>query len=180
MANQIGGGLSPRVRGNLAITPSSTPRTRSIPARAGEPGPVMASFNPARVYPRACGGTLVPFRLADNPSGLSPRVRGNRCPPSFGRARASVYPRACGGTPLCIPAAPTIIGLSPRVRGNRTATPLTGRTRRSIPARAGEPPSYTHSRTTQWVYPRACGGIACHDTHSSVSAGLSPRVRGNP
>ena len=72
----------------------------------------------ARVYPRACGGTL-PFLLHPAPvMGLSPRVRGNLT--VFGTphvhfgsipARAGeldgvwyascalrVYPRACGGT----------------------------------------------------------------------------------
>ena len=55
--------------------------------------------------------------------------------------------------------------------------------RRSIPARAGEPgysSSMTHDMEGE-VYPRACGGTKSHDDlRTRVSFGLSPRVRGNP
>ena len=51
------GGLSPRVRGNRNPHPSRQGRRRSIPARAGEPGPEACRQWCSRVYPRACGGT---------------------------------------------------------------------------------------------------------------------------
>ena len=73
------------------------------------------------------------------PSGLSPRVRGNRArypaTPSLcrsipacagepavgypGRLTQWVYPRVCGGTNLRSAVLLLIRGLSPRVRGNR-------------------------------------------------------------
>ena len=71
-------GLSPRVRGNRAVCLLDPPLRRSIPARAGEPGASPFSTNTATVYPRACGGTKLPFRWAAGITGLSPRVRGNR------------------------------------------------------------------------------------------------------
>ena len=70
-------GLSPRVRGNLDRNLLHIERHRSIPACAGEPHyghiPVLC----VRVYPRVCGGTQYPCRLAFVVRGLSPRVRGN-------------------------------------------------------------------------------------------------------
>ena len=50
-------GLSPRVRGNLAVNADGVAVQRSIPACAGEPdlGPGWAGDS--RVYPRVCGGT---------------------------------------------------------------------------------------------------------------------------
>ena len=53
----VGGGLSPRVRGN---PPARTPRLyahRSIPACAGEPRAGPDYGGPGAVYPRVCGGT---------------------------------------------------------------------------------------------------------------------------
>ena len=70
-------GLSPRVRGNLTITTITVARAGSIPARAGEPVPMYPRRIPARVYPRACGGTQELPRLPLRSEGLSPRVRGN-------------------------------------------------------------------------------------------------------
>ena len=94
------GGLSPRVRGNLEFLQQVYPRvcggnacsarSRSIPACAGEPSPARC---------RLCR------------RGLSPRVRGNRTPPS---------------------------GLSPRVRGNLAGVHGLLWYQRSIPACAGE------------------------------------------
>ena len=70
-------------------------------------------------------------------------------------------------------------GLSPRVRGNPHLRLPQLRTRGSIPACAGEPPTAGKSQPAGMVYPRVCGGTrqALHflDSHG----GLSPRVRGN-
>ena len=71
-------------------------------------------------------------------------------------------------------------GLSPRVRGNQRAVPSAFRVGRSIPARAGEPPSPAASREIRRVYPRACGGTDAGRAGIRRDAGLSPRVRGNP
>ena len=131
-------GLSPRVRGNPLHFPGVVSRSRSIPACAGEPGPVKLLRGAIRVYPRVCGGTLVKSLLATIFDGLSPRVRGNLHQP---------HRRQVGG--------------------------------RSIPACAGEPRVTATRCTFPTVYPRVCGGTLARPSLLTMSAGLSPRVRGN-
>ena len=52
-------GLSPRVRGNPEYALHRPGEPGSIPARAGEPLMSMGTVDSVRVYPRACGGTLL-------------------------------------------------------------------------------------------------------------------------
>ncbi len=192
-------GLSPRVRGNPRSARARSRTSGSIPARAGEPGSHPTSCRSARVYPRACGGTM-PSRsgLADLP-GLSPRVRGNHYPPvrivvsvRSIPARAGepyrrstrcrppgVYLRACGGTPQSIGGGPLGYGLSPRVRGNRRSEGGIPWHEGSIPARAGEPGLGDGGVDLLQVYPRACGGTVVDQKKRFNHYGLSPRVRGN-
>ena len=192
-------GLSPRVRGNLVAIVGIHTSTRSIPARAGEPGECRRSPRARRVYPRACGGTAEARRRDQISEGLSPRVRGNliaRVPCSASKrsipARAGeprrpgaatryrrVYPRACGGTSLRGFLAAPANGLSPRVRGNQTCDSRWLRRGGSIPARAGEPRRRRAPAQWAWVYPRACGGTSCCSCPPASAGGLSPRVRGN-
>ena len=111
-------GLSPRVRGNPCHPASSIAMMRSIPACAGEPEAGWHVRQDYWVYPRVCGGTLYPARIAACVAGLSPRVRGNlnalvhvrrvrgSIPACAGEPTYSsgvktsqeVYPRVCGGT----------------------------------------------------------------------------------
>ena len=195
----IGSGLSPRVRGNLGKAELGEFWIGSIPACAGEPFAPSLLVCRSRVYPRVCGGTL-PFRLRGSRlSGLSPRVRGNlhffstlstilgSIPACAGEPRRRfeerqcrrVYPRVCGGTWLPKFVSTVMTGLSPRVRGNLEGTldvrPRAG----SIPACAGEPAKRPSERLTERVYPRVCGGTWSESCSLAISAGLSPRVRGN-
>ena len=71
-------------------------------------------------------------------------------------------------------------GLSPRVRGNRTDIEIIRKGKGSIPARAGEPSCDAFQPRGSGVYPRACGGTCRKSRAHRASAGLSPRVRGNP
>ena len=89
-------GLSPRVRGNHYDNAPEVTQSRSIPARAGEPGRSFRVAPTCKVYPRACGEPKIFF-----------------VPPGDGW----VYPRACGGTLLADNNTSTEEGLSPRVRG---------------------------------------------------------------
>ena len=50
----------------------------------------------------------------------------------------------------------------------------------SIPAHAGEPLCTLVEAVFQGVYPRACGGTLDAHLRPLESAGLSPRMRGNP
>ena len=54
---QLGEGLSPRLRGNLAGEIALLQVLRSIPAPAGEPPLANQRQQSEEVYPRACGGT---------------------------------------------------------------------------------------------------------------------------
>ena len=195
----FGGGLSPRVRGNLLGECYNFIANRSIPACAGES--LTRNFERLKkeVYPRVCGGIDQYSLLWRFLSGLSPRVRGNPLylfsPSSFLRSipacagesdlipspgvNSPVYPRVCGGIMV---AGMTIFisgGLSPRVRGNLSRYLFSESCIGSIPACAGE--SYLTPRPASGaeVYPRVCGGITLDPARSSLHTGLSPRVRGN-
>ena len=132
-------GLSPRVRGNRAVSVRQAVGARSIPACAGEPRSRRSCRAAPTVYPRVCGGTGAIAGAQPAEYGLSPRVRGNRIdrivtnsaagsiPACAGEpgarpsrpARGGVYPRVCGGTPHPRRQYHRDVGLSPRVRGNR-------------------------------------------------------------
>ena len=71
-------GLSPRVRGNRDPVAEVGNIIGSIPACAGEPRVSRSAVTSARVYPRVCGGTVMPTATSRRAAGLSPRVRGNR------------------------------------------------------------------------------------------------------
>ncbi len=192
-------GLSPRVRGNLQHQVLVAEWCGSIPARAGEPSIRAHPGVYGWVYPRACGGTSHPHGRRGIDTGLSPRVRGNPVgertqyvvggsiparagePPTSAPAAAPsrVYPRACGGTVDGDPRPVARSGLSPRVRGNRPWVPKCRVSRRSIPARAGEPVRVLKITKCSGVYPRACGGTIRTAAALATGQGLSPRVRGN-
>ena len=173
-----GGGLSPRVRGNLHVLSQPELRQRSIPACAGEPEvrAVVQLFH--EVYPRVCGGTRPCGRLLCPKRGLSPRVRGNlkigtqlgkserSIPACAGEPRLwlgwmeeqAVYPRVCGGTRNRGRRAGRNRGLSPRVRGNLREETDPKVWKGSIPACAGEPKAKNAKAIAARVYPRVCGG----------------------
>ena len=94
--------------------------------------------------------------------------------------RRRVYPRVCGGTRRAMTAVVRSPGLSPRVRGNLVCYCFIGCCYWSIPACAGEPRRPRRLCRAIQVYPRVCGGTACHDPQRGCCPGLSPRVRGNP
>ena len=92
---------------------------------------------------------------------------------------AGVYPRACGGTMEEIRARRKAGGLSPRMRGNPFDHVRGEAVLGSIPAHAGEPPASVPEAAIRGVYPRACGGTTPQWSPPVLSAGLSPRMRGN-
>ena len=111
-------GLSPRGRGNPQQRRGGAVERRSIPAWAGEPGPVYLLPLPPTVYPRVGGGTGGSKDDLVNAIGLSPRGRGNRTLGQVHHFRP---------------------GLSPRGRGNLIGNLRGEPAARSIPAWAGEP-----------------------------------------
>ena len=193
-------GLSPRVRGNRLSCMPITCGRGSIPACAGEPCGLPTAFCGRPVYPRVCGGTPgQPGPVMFRP-GLSPRVRGNlrdagraeirigsipACAgePAIrqpGQSIVKVYPRVCGGTVRRAFRSVLLKGLSPRVRGNQSGVTNRAAAIGSIPACAGEPTKSGAADYAARVYPRVCGGTSARRAKQDTSAGLSPRVRGNP
>ena len=188
------------MRGNQEAKGRDADSRRSIPACAGEPRTRLPRRSTFQVYPRVCGGTACPPLGGSRGNGLSPRVRGN--PPGNAPDRiaarsipacageplrsatfvyaAAVYPRVCGGTIVVNAVVVAAHGLSPRVRGNRKRTIVEARRVWSIPACAGEPMALRHEDYLDEVYPRVCGGTDPSPPQVTHSAGLSPRVRGNP
>ena len=71
-------GLSPRVRGNHLPGLICLYKLRPIPACAGQPRASSGEPWQHRAYPRVCGATRDEMVNKPVPSGLSPRVRGNR------------------------------------------------------------------------------------------------------
>ncbi len=93
--------------------------------------------------------------------------------------KITVYPRECGGTRHYRRDSHHVGGLSPRVRGNRVRDTLASIPLGSIPASAGEPITSTITGFASEVYPRECGGTLTTTLPSTITKGLSPRVRGN-
>ena len=193
------GGLSPRIRGNLALVDGTRLAVGSIPAHTGEPWCRRDRRIGCRVYPRAYGGTTALMVPAVRRRGLSPRIRGNHLgasawpswtrsiPAHTGEPRVrglpaysqTVYPRAYGGTesegsPILRP-----WGLSPRIRGNRGCLGRSAGSGGSIPAHTGEPSWDSLWPVVFRVYPRAYGGTTDRSLSYPCGSGLSPRIRGN-
>ena len=173
-------GLSPRMRGNLDGQALLLADPGSIPAHAGEPGRRRRRPGRSRVYPRACGGTLIAHGVYALDRGLSPRMRGNllvsgvvprgrgSIPAHAGEPSTSprelrttrVYPRACGGTGAPLSSSILPMGLSPRMRGNQYELA------RELPVKR--------------VYPRACGGTLYARGGGVENRGSIPAHAGEP
>ena len=134
-------GLSPRLRGNHYSHNAQDLFVRSIPALAGEPLHFGNGASHRRVYPRACGGTSAHSWANSGLSGLSPRLRGNRCCRMVQNHGCWSIPALAGEPGRDAPARPTRHGLSPRLRGNPPIQIAYLGKERSIPALAGEPVS---------------------------------------
>ena len=76
----VGGGLSPRGRGNPTIVGRPCGSVGSIPAWAGKPAAAEAWQVMQEVYPRVGGETVPVAAHVLECSGLSPRGRGNPPP----------------------------------------------------------------------------------------------------
>ena len=136
--NILSMGLSPRMRGNHVLRRARDAAEGSIPTHAGKPSCGCTERSTARVYPHACGETMVPPSATSRMRGLSPRMRGNQVldneascgegsiPTHAGKPTGApnsaeagrVYPHACGETWILNLGTAADEGLSPRMRGN--------------------------------------------------------------
>ena len=151
-------GPSPRVRGSLSVRRVHHEGMGSIPARAGEPW-----ASPVR----------------DDLRGSIPARAGEPSPSSSQSMTAWVHPRACGGARPRRRVVVAEPGPSPRVRGSQRLHLRTRPRQRSIPARAGEPPTAGCGAACKAVHPRACGGARTGTARTASMTGPSPRVRGS-
>ena len=170
-------GSSPRVRGTRTPFDLECIELRFIPACAGNAWskPVKASSIP--VHPRVCGERLIRRCKLPGDFGSSPRVRGtliNAAAPAFkarfipacaGNAnhvckicfQLTVHPRVCGERIYTVKYYLSDYGSSPRVRGTLCIIRQAKRSKRFIPACAG---NAKKGKTLFWVgpvHPRVCG-----------------------
>ncbi len=191
-------GLSPRLRGTEYVYAYVCILCRFIPAPAGNGRPCRSWWRERAVYPRACGERRRKSVSVGSAAGLSPRLRGTGLVCSAGirlsrfipapagngpksarpTSKPAVYPRACGERWLIETSVLANTGLSPRLRGTACSRSAACRTRRFIPAPAGNGWQRHAGRCVRPVYPRACGERAPNIVEGGALIGLSPRLRG--
>ena len=71
-------GLSPLARGNPYAGRHEKAASGPIPARTGQPLPMLALWCPRGAYPRSHGATAAPRAKTFSTTGLSPLARGNQ------------------------------------------------------------------------------------------------------
>ena len=191
-------GSSPRVRGTPLGYSKQRGVVRFIPACAGNTSDF--SFPPSYlpVHPRVCGEHRYDRACSQCPFGSSPRVRGTPIRHSLPRARLrfipacagntcatvgraehmAVHPRVCGEHTRYGVTADPGTGSSPRVRGTRLVRFDAGRSRRFIPACAGNTFATAPRPPATPVHPRVCGEHSLNLHVPAPTLGSSPRVRG--
>ena len=107
-----------------------------------------------------------------------PAPAGNTAGAALALTVEAVHPRACGehATPCCSPSPQR--GSSPRLRGTRAPRPHSERSRRFIPAPAGNTSAETSTEPRYPVHPRACGEHKQCRHDGGQANGSSPRLRG--
>ncbi len=191
-------GSSPRVRGTLALLITQINGWRFIPAGAGNTSETPRRCMLRAVHPRGCGEHLkMPF-FKSSFNGSSPRVRGTLSHPdsidqirrfipagagntlvkALAATKGAVHPRGCGEHVVRPPVWLLVPGSSPRVRGTLSSCWLPGRTRRFIPAGAGNTHSIENCGLEASVHPRGCGEHQFSTFNRLRRFGSSPRVRG--
>ena len=133
-------------------------------------------------------------------AGSSPRLRGTRCGPPFGRAGRGIIPALAGSTPWSAeirqrsrdhPRAcgehffdGAIVkggaGSSPRLRGTQGGPALSDARARIIPALAGNTHRQVRCSHGMGDHPRACGEHHTLPLKYGPFVGSSPRLRGTP
>ena len=171
-------GPSPRVRGIPDPESWRYELHGSIPARAGNPRRRPPRRPHSAVHPRACGESSGPVRPEHSRLGSIPARAGNPFALDLADRIARVHPRACGESIRGDDGRAAALGPSPRVRGIRWRRRGERETKRSIPARAGNPRAVGREGVAVRVHPRACGESILRPGVYVQDSGPSPRVRG--
>ena len=193
-------GSSPHMRGTLAHLLPSADELRFIPAWAGNARCPVAAETSSTVHPRIRGERHLVTRMDPCQDGSSPHVRGTPTAPEAETLRSRFIP-ACAGNahPLraCIrcqsvhprmreertrgrPISEERIGSSPHTRGTRRPRVRSHKTRRFIPACAGNAAGADPRTGPASVHPRMRGERVRWAAAPSSISGSSPHVRGMP
>ena len=193
-------GSSPRARGTPYCVAIRMVVDRFIPACAGNTTRPACPPTPRSVHPRVRGEHITGADASLNPNGSSPRARGTQNAPGRGelhdrfipacagntwwsrrsRRAEPVHPRVRGEHYLSMPSSARTPGSSPRARGTPSCATCNCRSRRFIPACAGNTPATTTQTATSAVHPRVRGEHSPPCDRQDVGAGSSPRARGTP
>ena len=129
-------GSSPRVRGKPPSMPVAVPRTRIIPARAGQTAWRFRWCRSFADHPRACGANhFFPFCIFFR---IIPARAGQTALSSGLTSDSPDHPRACGANVMARSWPMSTSGSSPRVRGKLIVFFGHDWSVRIIPARAGQ------------------------------------------
>ena len=109
---------------------------------------------------------------------IIPAHAGQTTSRSRSRCPRSDHPRACGANPVLGDFRGRDDGSSPRMRGKRTEEWGRHRSRRIIPAHAGQTTSGLPGSVTSSDHPRACGANTGFIVFEGGVSGSSPRMRG--
>ncbi|RYP99498.1 hypothetical protein PG22506_1225 [Bifidobacterium pseudolongum subsp. globosum] len=158
VADTIGAGSSPRMRGKRRAGRAVTSHRRIIPAHAGQTGRLESKHFQVADHPRACGANCRSDIPPHGGIGSSPRMRGKlffdtalfslvRIIPAHAgqtirllllRVYRSDHPRACGANAAHCGKPAFGYGSSPRMRGKRAQQAGEYVRHRIIPAHAGQ------------------------------------------
>ena len=191
-------GSSPRMRGTYLSTHVCRRPGRFIPAYAGNMPPIDISTTKGSVHPRVCGEHDTSTGRVVDSAGSSPRMRGTlnaacaiadhcRFIPAYAgnmlkmarrTSRLPVHPRVCGEHSAMTGLLGLLAGSSPRMRGTWNPRCQFGKSRRFIPAYAGNMNWQGNIGFPWTVHPRVCGEHIYPFPLSSIFIGSSPRMRG--
>ena len=192
-------GSSPRMRGSLHMFSFPLKQKGIIPAHAGLTARLLASGDPCRDHPRACGAHVERPALMQRPSGSSPRMRGSLGSRAVMRAERGIipahagltnverhcgrrygdHPRACGAHIHNGDARLDVVGSSPRMRGSRPSAGIRNPQTGIIPAHAGLTDLQRMRAASERDHPRACGAHQVKIITEEIMLGSSPRMRGS-
>ena len=171
-------GSSPHARGTQRRYSVEQPRSRFIPACAGNTQPASALRSRSTVHPRMRGehtGGVARSNLSD---GSSPHARGTRDRIRFPAPCGAVHPRMRGEHRLQRNPQNGINGSSPHALGTRGAWLRACRRARFIPACAGNTVDVVPDVRVVAVHPRMRGEHAVDRGALGVAHGSSPHARG--
>ncbi len=193
-------GLSPLARGTQSDAIDALIDARFIPAGAGNTAPLKICTKAIAVYPRWRGEHYFCNAQRYSRIGLSPLARGTLAKQTSGyawcrfipagagntkfilinTAFVSVYPRWRGEHFTTIGGHATAHGLSPLARGTQIWGAPLMKSKRFIPAGAGNTAADSRAGHHRPVYPRWRGEHQLSDVSLAWRHGLSPLARGTP